>query len=68
MKNTKITKHDKIIDIFELDCSENHEQLWKIIKNDKIIGIFVLVLAMFDVFLAKRCLIYSTNRTVDGHN
>ena len=39
---TKITKNDKIIDIFELDCSENHEKLRKITKNDKIIYIFEL--------------------------
>ena len=31
----KNTKNDKTIDIFEYDCSENNEQLWKINNNDK---------------------------------
>ena len=30
-----MTKHDKTIDIFEYDCSENNEQLRKINKNVK---------------------------------
>ena len=33
-KIQKITKNDKIIDIFEYDCSENNEKLRKT-KNDK---------------------------------
>ena len=36
----KITKNDKNIDIFDHDCSENHEQLWKMTKHDKHIDIF----------------------------
>ena len=36
----KMTKNDKHIDIFDHDCSENHEKLWKMTKNDKNIDIF----------------------------
>ena len=38
-----MTKNDKNIDIFDHDCSENHEQIWKnqkMAKNDKNIDIF----------------------------
>ena len=37
---TTNTKNDKNIDIFDHDCSENHEQLQTITKNDKNIDIF----------------------------
>ena len=36
----KKSKHGKNIDIFDHDCSENYEQLWKISKKDKNINIF----------------------------
>ena len=35
-----MTKNDKTIDIFEYDCIENNEKLWKLTKNDKTIDIF----------------------------
>ena len=33
-------RNDNNIDIFDHDCSENHETLWKITKHDKNIDIF----------------------------
>ena len=40
MKNYKnMQKNDKSIDIFDHDCSENHEKLWKMTNNDKNIDI-----------------------------
>ena len=35
-----MTNTSKNIDIFDHDCSENHEQLWKNTKNDKNIDSF----------------------------
>ena len=35
-----MTKHDKNIDIFDHDWSENHEKLWKMKNNDKNIDTF----------------------------
>ena len=39
----KMTKNDKNIDIFDIDCSENHEKckkIQKMTKNDKNLDIF----------------------------
>ena len=35
-----MTNNDKHIDIFDHDCSENHDKLWTITKHDKNIDIF----------------------------